>query len=115
MTGFHLVLAVGILLGVVGQMLLKAGANSDSSTTLIGQFFAPQSIIGLGFYFAAALCYMYALRKLPVSVAFPAVSLSYVLVALLARWLYDEPLGWPKLVGILLICLGVTLISRNPA
>ena len=92
MTESYVVLAVSILLGVAGQMLHKAGAGAPGAG-LLGQFLAPQSIMGLGVYFAAALCYMYALRKLPVSVAFPVVSLSYVVVALLAWRLYDEQIG----------------------
>lgn len=104
------VLIGGILLGVVGQMLLKSGADADS---LLGQLFSPHSIIGLTFYVGAALCYMFALRKLPVSVAFPMVSMSYVLVALLAFWLFDEPLGWGKVLGIALICCGVVLVVRQ--
>jgi multidrug transporter EmrE-like cation transporter len=107
---FYLALLVGILLGVVGQMLLKAGAAGDS---LVAQFSAPQSIIGLAFYAAAAVSYMLALRKIPVSVAFPSVSLSYVLVVGAAYWLEDEPLGWGKLVGIALICSGVFLVARQ--
>ena len=103
-------LAIGILLGVAGQMLLKAGASGE---TLLKQFLAPQSILGLGLYFAAALCYMYALRKIPVSVAFPSVSLSYVIVALLAYWMMGETLGPQKLAGIALICGGVFLIARQ--
>ena len=112
MTDAYLVLAFSILLGVVGQLLLKSGAGTPS-VSLIGQILAPHSMIGLGVYFVSALCYMYSLRKLPVSVAFPAVSLSYVIVALLAWRLYDEPLGWSKLAGIVLICSGVALINRQ--
>lgn len=103
-------LAIGILIGVAGQMLLKAGASGE---TLLKQFLAPQSILGLGLYFAAALCYMYALRKIPVSVAFPSVSLSYVLVALLAHWMLGESMGPQKLAGIALIVGGVFLITRQ--
>jgi len=110
MTWFYVALAVGVLLGVGGQMLLKSGASGE---TLLQQFLAPQSIIGLGLYFAAALCYMYALRKIPVSVAFPSVSLSYVLVALLGFWLYGEPISASKLAGIALVCAGVFLIART--
>lgn len=112
MMQFYLVLALGVLIGVAGQMLLKSGADAGSDS-IVAQFLAPQSIIGLGLYFLAAICYMYALRKLPVSVAFPMVSLSYVVVALAAYWLFDEPLGWSKLAGIVLICAGVALISRH--
>lgn len=110
MIWFYVALAIGVLLGVAGQMLLKSGASGE---TLLQQFLAPQSIIGLGLYFAAALCYMYALRKIPVSIAFPSVALSYVLVALLAFWLYDEALTMPKVIGILLVCAGVVLITRS--
>lgn len=110
MTWFYVALAVGVLLGVGGQMLLKSGASSE---TLLQQFLAPQSIIGLALYFAAALCYMYALRKIPVSVAFPSVSLSYVLVALLGFWLYGEPITMSKLAGIGMVCIGVFLITRT--
>jgi small multidrug resistance pump len=110
MTWYYVALALGILLGVGGQMLLKSGASGE---TLLQQFLSPQSIIGLGLYFAAALCYMYALRKIPVSVAFPSVALSYVLVALLGFWLYGEPLSMPKVAGIALVCAGVILITRT--
>lgn len=110
MTWFYIALAVGVLLGVGGQMLLKSGASGE---TLLQQFLAPQSIIGLALYFAAALCYMYALRKIPVSVAFPSVSLSYVLVALLGFWLYGEPITMSKLAGIGMVCIGVFLITRT--
>lgn len=110
MTWFYVALGAGVLLGVAGQILLKSGASGE---TLLQQFLAPQSIVGLGLYFAAALCYMYALRKIPVSIAFPSVSLSYVLVALLGFWLYGEALTPSKLAGIALVCVGVFLIMRT--
>lgn len=110
MIWFALTLTAGILLGVVGQFLLKAGAGGES---LSAQYFAPQSILGLTFYFAAAICYMFALRGIPVSVAFPAVSVSYILVVGVAHWRYAEPLGWGKLAGVLLICTGVFLVARQ--
>ena len=110
MIWFYVSLTASILLGVVGQLLLKAGADDES---VVGQYLAPQSIAGLAFYLAAAICYMFALRRIPVSVAFPAVSLSYLLVVGIAYRLYDEPLGWSKLAGVLLISCGVFLVARQ--
>ena len=110
MTVYFIALAIGIMIGVAGQILLKAGAHGDS---LLQQFLSIPSIAGLALYFAAALCYMYALRRIPVSVAFPSVSLSYVVVALLGFWLYGEAMSLAKLGGILLICAGVFLITRS--
>ena len=110
MTLSYLALVCAILLGVVGQFLLKAGAAGER---VLDQLLAPESILGLAFYAAAAFCYMLALRKIPVSVAFPSVSLSYVLVVGAAYWFRDEPLGWQKIAGVILICGGVTLIARQ--
>ncbi len=110
MISFYLSLVVGILLGVGGQFLLKAGADGE---TLSAQYLAPQSILGLALYSASAICYMFALRGIPLSVAFPAVSLSYILVVGIAHWRYAEPLGWSKLTGVLLICTGVFLVARQ--
>jgi small multidrug resistance pump len=71
------------------------------------------TIIGLGVYLISALCYILALKKIPVSIAFPSVSVSYAVVAVVAHVLWNEPLGWPQLAGILLIGSGVLLIQQH--
>jgi small multidrug resistance pump len=110
MIPFYLSLILAILIGVLAQTLLKLGASSD---TPLSQLLARQSILGLLLYGLAALCYMFALRKIPVSVAFPSVSLSYVLVAGVGYWFFDESLAWPKLAGIGLIFVGVLIVARQ--
>jgi small multidrug resistance pump len=70
-------------------------------------------VIGLAVYIIAALCYVLALNKIPVSIAFPSVAASYAVTAVLAHVLWDEPLGWPQLIGILLIGGGVLLIHQH--
>jgi drug/metabolite transporter (DMT)-like permease len=110
MIWFYVSLVGGILLGIIGQMLLKGGAGEES---IVAQYSAPQSLLGLMCYFVAAICYMFALRRIAVSVAFPAVSLSYVVVVVLGYWLYDERVGWEKLIGVGLICGGVLLVARQ--
>lgn len=99
-----------ILIGVAGQMLLKAGA--EGAAGVIDQFLRPLTIIGLGAYGIAALLYVFALGRIPVSVAFPSVSLSYVVVALLGHFVWHEPLGWQHIFALILICGGVTLLVR---
>ena len=70
-------------------------------------------MIGLAVYIMAALCYILALKKIPVSITFPSVAASYAVVAVLAHVLWDEPLGWPQLAGIVLIGSGVLLINQH--
>ena len=99
------------MLGIAGQIALKSAA--EGSTTVTAQFLNPLTIVGLAFYVVAALCYILALKKIPVSIAFPSVAASYAVVAVLAHVLWAEPLGWPQLAGIVLIGSGVLLINQH--
>jgi small multidrug resistance pump len=108
---YYTSLAAAILLGVGGQILLKLAANG--SETIVGQFLNPLTMIGLGIYIFAAFCYIVALKRIPVSIAFPSVSASYAIVAVLAHLLWNEPLGWPQIAGLLLIGSGVLLVHQH--
>jgi small multidrug resistance pump len=109
-TIYYVVLGIGILTGIAGQMLLKAGADAP---TMVEQIFRPSTLIGLAFYGSAAFMYIFALRKIPVSVAFPSVSLSYAIVAVLGYFLFNEPFGIRQIGGIALIMGGVMLINQH--
>jgi small multidrug resistance pump len=103
-------LALGIALGVVGQVLLKSG--SERSVDLVTQFLNPFTIIGLGFYAVGAICYILAIKKIPVSIAFPMVSVSYVAVALIAHYAWGETFGAPQMAGIALIAGGIFMLFQ---
>jgi multidrug transporter EmrE-like cation transporter len=109
LVGSYAVLAAAILCGVVGQLLLKQGASAPD---LLAQFLRVPTIVGLGFYGVAALLYIIALRKIPVSIAFPSVSLSYVVVAVAGYLLWREPFTWTHVAGLVLICAGVGVLSQ---
>ena len=111
MMPYYLCLAAGILLGVGAQLLLKVGATGDGD--FVAQLFRPQTIIGLGLYGMAAFFYIVALRKIPVTVAFPSVSLSYAIIAVLGFVLLKEPVGFGQVVGIALIMAGVVLVNYH--
>jgi multidrug transporter EmrE-like cation transporter len=107
---YYTSLVGAILFGVAGQIALKSGALASPS--LIAQFFNPLTILGLAVYALAAVCYIVALKKIPVSVAFPSVAASYAVVAVIAHLAWNEPLGWPQLGGLLLIGGGIVLIHQ---
>jgi undecaprenyl phosphate-alpha-L-ara4N flippase subunit ArnE len=111
MSVYYTSLLAAILFGIAGQIALKSAA--EKSATIAAQFLNPLTIIGLAIYIVAALCYILALKKIPVSIAFPSVAASYAVVAVLAHILWNEPLGWPQLAGIVLICSGVLLIHQH--
>ena len=110
MTVYYVALGISILAGIAGQMLLKAGADAPD---FFSQLLRPSTLAGLALYGAAALLYIIALRKIPMSVAFPSVSLSYALVAVLGHFLFGEPFGIKQIGGIVLITGGVVLINQT--
>lgn len=108
---YYLCLAAGILLGVAAQLLLKVGATGEGD--LMAQLLRPQTIIGLGLYGMAAFFYIIALRKIPVTVAFPSVALSYAIIAVLGYLWLKEPLGIGQIAGIAMIMAGVVLVNYH--
>lgn len=99
-----------ILSSLVGQVLLKAGTG-DGNGSFLAQLFRWQTVIGLGFYGGAALLYIVALRRIPMSVALPCTAASYIVIALLGWWFFGETLGMQKLAAISFIGLGVVLLA----
>ena len=108
---YYLSLVSAILFGVVGQIALKSGAVD--SATLVAQFTNPLTLAGFAIYVFAALLYIVALKKIPVSVAFPSVAASYAAVAIIAHLMWNEPFGWPQLGGLVLIGSGILLIHQH--
>ena len=108
-------LAAAIITSLVGQILLKAGASGwvAASAVLIDQLFRWQTIIGLGCYGGAALLYIVALRKIPMSIALPCTAASYVVIALIGWAVFGESLGVQKMLAIGLISLGVVLLATT--
>jgi multidrug transporter EmrE-like cation transporter len=66
---------------------------ANGSATVVAQFLNPRTIIGLGVYIVAALCYILAIRKIPVSIAFPSVAASYAIVAVVTHVLSHMSFG----------------------
>jgi small multidrug resistance pump len=111
MAVYYASLVAAILFGIAGQITLKSAAENTS--TVAAQFQNPLTMLGLAIYLFAALCYIVALKRIPVSLAFPSISASYVIVAVLAHLLWGEPFGWPQIAGIALIGGGVVLIHQH--
>jgi len=106
-SGYLLVL-LSVLIMVFGQVMSKKGAAYDS---LFNVFVA----LGYMALLLRAFIWVLALRKLPLSFAYPALSISFILVFLVAFYFFNEPLTANKVTGSLLIITGVVLISIGKA
>lgn len=118
---FGLIL-VGVLLGTAGQLFLKAGTNR------IGQFAfrrdnvlpigwklatEPRVVAGLVCYVVAVAVWIVALSRVEVSIAYPMVSIGYVINAVAARYLFGEAVTRLRLVGIGIIVIGVYIVAQS--
>jgi small multidrug resistance pump len=106
----YLALVISILIGIGGQLCLKTGAIQEAKSQIL--FLQPYIIVGLFSYFLAALFYIYSLKTIPLSVAFPSVSISYVAVALLAHLIWGEPFGVKQVLGLILIASGIYTLQK---
>jgi len=97
-----------ISLGVLGQVLLKTGV--ERTPGFVNLLLDPFTILGLATYGAAAILYIISIKRIPLTIAFPSVALSYVVVAVIAHFMWNEPLGWPQLAGIALIGGGLIML-----
>lgn len=68
------------------------------------------SIFALG---CGMLCWLGVLHTVPLSLAYPMLSLNFVLVAVAARWLFGETLSWRYLGGLLLIMAGIITLGAE--
>ena len=118
---FSLIL-VGVLLNAAAQLLLKAGTNAIGhfdfqlgNIVPIGLKIAmqPHIIGGLGCYVISVVIWILALSRVPVSVAYPMLSIGYVVNAFIAWQWFGEALAAQKLVGIGVIIVGVFLVARS--
>ncbi|MEO8870307.1 MAG: EamA family transporter [Granulicella sp.] len=64
--------------------------------------------------FLASLTWMAAMTKLPISQAYPLNSMTFIFVVLCGGFLFSEPLGMQKFVGVGLIIIGIIVASQGP-
>lgn len=108
-----LALAAAISTSLVGQVLLKTGANAavGAGGGLLDQLLRWPTLLGLGCYAGSAILYIVALRQIPMSVALPATAASYVVIAAIGFFVFNEPMPPQKLAAIGLIAAGVALLA----
>ncbi|TAK83839.1 MAG: 4-amino-4-deoxy-L-arabinose transferase [Betaproteobacteria bacterium] len=104
-------LLVGVLLNAGAQLLLKAGTNAMPLGP--GLAFEPHILGGLACYVVSVVVWVVALSRVPVSIAYPMLSIGYVVNAIAARYLLGEALTPMRMVGIGIIVLGVFVVARS--
>lgn len=118
---FGLILT-GVLLNAGAQLLLKAGTRvighfdfNLANALPIGWQLATNPYIfgGLSCYVISVVVWIMALSRVDVSIAYPMLSIGYVVNAFLAWQLFGEALTAMRLAGIGVIIVGVFLVAKS--
>ncbi len=118
---FTLILT-GVLLNAAAQLLLKAGTNAvgrfefhvDNLIPVAWKLATEAHIIGgMACYAVSLVVWIMALSRVPVSIAYPMLSIGYVVNAFVAWQWFGEALSAQKLAGIALVVVGVYLVARS--
>ena len=118
---FALILT-GVLLNAAAQLLLKAGTNAVGHFDFhlenilpIGMKIAFQPFImgGMACYAVSLVVWIMALSRAPVSIAYPMLSIGYVVNAIIAHYWFGEALVMQKILGIGFIIIGVILVAKS--
>ena len=115
-------LMTGVLLNAGAQLLLKAGTNSvgvfefsRDNIVPIGWKLAtePHIVGGLGCYVISVAVWIMALSRVEVSIAYPLLSVGYVVNAIAAWYLFGEAVTTMRMAGIGIIIVGVCVVTRS--
>ena len=115
-------LMTGVLLNAGAQLLLKAGTNALGVISLTRENWFDtfwrmgtqgHFVIGVACYMVSLVVWIMGLSRVPVSVAYPMLSLGYVINAIAAYYLFGEHIAIAKWLGIGFIILGVWLVARG--
>ena len=108
------------LLGVAaslgcGQLLFKMAAErlviGQGLERLARSFVSQPMVAALGLYALATVAWVYLLRGLPLSRAYPFVALAFALVPLMSHFAFGDALGARYLVGLAFILGGLYLTA----
>ncbi len=117
-----MIILLSVLLNCAAQLCMKKGMISVGEITDgISGFIAmiPSMAANLylwlsaGCYIISILLWLVVLSKVDVSYAYPFLSIGYVLSAVVGYLAFNETITPIRVIGIVVICFGVILISRS--
>ncbi|MCC7352237.1 MAG: EamA family transporter [Anaerolineae bacterium] len=115
-------LFVAIVFNVAGQLAMKRGMTEVGFITgelarlpamAVRAFTTPHVLLGFVAYFVSAVLWLIVLSRVELSLAYPVVSLGYVLVVLTSWLLLGEQVNLLRWLGVFVICVGVYLVTRS--
>jgi multidrug transporter EmrE-like cation transporter len=116
-----LTIVSSVLLSAVSQILMKRGmvsnvvrraiAEGDPLTIVITVATTPSILLGFLCFAVSVLMWLMVLARTPLSTAYPFVALGITLTVAAGVALFGEPLSIQKIVGVVLIIIGIVAVA----
>ena len=116
-----ILLFFNVLLTVIGQVLFKHGMNTvgrvnnirDVVGKLTQAFLNPYILSGIAIYGFTTLVWLVILSRVKLSIAYPLLSSGYVLSILFSWLFFKESIPKIRIIGAVIICIGVYLVAQG--
>lgn len=102
----YLLIVLASLLSCGGQLCQKQATWRPGRGHLF--FWLAFSVLLLG---CAMLLWLLVLQRIPVSVAYPMLSLNFIFITLAARFIWREPVSLRHWLGVVLIIAGISILG----
>ena len=116
-----ILLLISVSFAVAGQVTLKSAMDrigriggaqvSDAGDTLLRAAREPRLWVGLFLFGISALFWLVVLSRVPLSVAYPVVGISYILIVLFARVFLHEHVPSLRWAGVVVVAMGIAIIG----
>lgn len=118
-------LVISIFAGACAQLMMKAGLMVLGPLNIVFENLQDSFILppisglawiaaGIAGYFMAVILWVRVLKVYPLNMAYPLLSLGYVVVYLGSAWwpAVNESFSLQKTLGVFLIIIGVIIVTR---
>ena len=121
------ILFIAIAMGAIGQIAMKAGMNRVRRRSggelgpivraLPRMFSDTWVLFGIAIYILSTVLWLWVLSRVPLSFAYPCISVSYIIIIVAGKWVFRERIDAWKTAAIALILAGVICLgfSEPPA
>ena len=113
---------LSVLFVATGQLMLKQGlidlgelhfGKEDLSETASKVFTSPLVLFGITLFALSSVLWLTALSRAELSFAYPLLSIGYATVAVASFVLFNETLSITRIIGIVVILIGISILSLN--
>lgn len=116
----YILLFFNVLLTVMGQILLKQGVSKVGAINfrelvpkLTQVILNPYVIGGISIYGFTTFVWLVILSRVKLSIAYPMLSLGYVLTIPFSWLFFKESIPRVRIIGAIIICIGVYLVAQG--